>query len=264
MKATGQSAVEEKFLKYQEKLVREILHANAHLKLWERLQSYRASHLEELNQAPYFFNFTMQAHLDDALLTLSRILDKSNESLSIEKLINFIEQNIQIFSTEVFNKRMMQKPDYDEKWTVSHTPITTLEIYEDRRRLKDLEKPVENLRSWRDKVIAHTDLKFFRKDKIVSKKYPLEVQQLHEAIDTILKILNRYSRAYNSSTHLKDYVGEDDVRIIMDCIRFYIEEHRRKFEAELETLKNKKPNRKLCTWFHAINLKYINRKRNSR
>jgi hypothetical protein len=232
------SQKERLFQKYYDRLIVEALHAGAHLNLWERLEKYKAtSYIDELNQAPYFYTFTTKAHLENVLVTLSRILDRHEDSLSIWKFLDFAEQNRKIFSTGVFQQRMIQKPDYDEYWVKSHTPITLQEIEDDRERLAKLEQTVKNLDKWRNKVIAHTDRQFLLAGKIVSKEYPLQLQQLQEVIDTLFEILNRYSGAYDSSSYAEGYPGEDDIQFVMDCIRFYIQEQDRQIEAELEALK---------------------------
>ena len=128
---------EQLFKEYYDKLIWETMWARAHLKLWERLESYRTSYLKELNQAPHFFNLTMKAHRDDALLTLSRILDKSKgDPLTIWKFLNFIEQNKEIFSTQTFCQRMQDNPYYEDQ-VKSHVPITPKVIQEDRQKLEN-------------------------------------------------------------------------------------------------------------------------------
>lgn len=223
---------EEYFRKYYDRLIVEALHARAHLNLWERLEKYKAtSYIDELNQARYFFTFTIKAHLDDVLLTLSRILDRHEDSLSIWKFLDFAQQNCQIFSTEAFRQRMMQEPNYDEFWVKSHTPITLQEIEEDKQKLEKLEQTVNNLTTWRNKVIAHIDRQFLLSGRIVSEEYPMQLQQLQEVVETLFQILNRYSGAYNSSSYARSYPGEDDVQFVMDCIRFYIQEWKKQLEA---------------------------------
>ncbi len=224
------SQAEEYFQKYYDELMRQAINARAHLKLWERLEKYRSSYLKELNQAPHFFTFTMRAHLDDALMTSSRIMRKQKGALTIWKFLNFAEKNSEIFSDEAFSQRMKQKPDYDEDWGKSHTPITRKEIEEDKQKLSNLEHTINNLITWRDKVIAHIDRKFLVTGKIISKEYPLERQQLQEVIDTIVEILNRYSYAFNSSTFLEKIPGEDDVQYVMDFIRSHIQERKKQIE----------------------------------
>jgi len=231
------SQAEEYFQKYYDKLIWQTLYVRAHLKLWERLENYKSSHLKELNQAPHFFTFTIRAHLDDALMTLSRIIRKQKGALTIWKFLDFVEKNSGIFSNEAFSQRERRKPDYNERWVKSYTPITQKEIEEDKQKLLSLEHTINNLIIWRDKTIAHIDHKFLVTGKIISKEHPLQRQQIQEVIDTLVAILNRYSRAYNSSTFHEKFLGEDDVQSVMDCIRFYIQEQNRGIEAELETLK---------------------------
>ncbi len=227
------SQAEKYFQKYYDKLIWETIHARAHLKLWERLENYRASYLKELNQAPHFFTFTLKAHLDDTLVTLSRILDRRRrgDPLSIWKFLDFAEQNLGIFSNEAFSQRKRRKPDYNERWVKSHTPITQKEIEEDKQKLSSLKHTINNLIIWRDKVIAHIDQKFLVTGKIVSKEYPLQRQQLQETIDTLFNILNRYSYAYNASTFLEKIPGEDDVQHVVDSIRFNIQERKKQLEV---------------------------------
>ena len=48
------SKAEEYFQKYYDELMKQTRFARAHLKLWERLEDYKPSHLKELRQAPHF------------------------------------------------------------------------------------------------------------------------------------------------------------------------------------------------------------------
>jgi hypothetical protein len=236
---------EEYFQKYHDRLIQEALYARAHLELWERLEKYRATdYLDELNTAPYFFKFTTKAHLDDTLLTLSRILDRHEDSLSIWKFLNFAEQNLEIFSTQAFHQRVKQKPNYDEDWTKSHKPITPKEINEDRQKLASLEQVISNIKKWRDKLIAHMDQDVIKTNKVISKEYPLKLQQLQEVIDTLFQILNRYLVAFESSSFAEKIFHGDDIQFVMDCIRFYTEEQKKQMEAQLEALKKQASNKR--------------------
>ena len=230
------SQAEEYFQKYYDKLIWQTLYARAHLKLWERLESYKSNYLKELNQTPHFFTFTIRAHLDDALLTLSRILDKHEDSLSIWKFLDFVEQNHKIFSNQAFRQRIKGNPHY-ESLIKSHTPITLKEIEEDRQKLGSLKDTIDNIKEWRDTVLAHIDRKFYLKGKVISRKHPLQAQQLKRVINTLVKILNRYSAAYKSSTFLEKFPGEDDVQHVMDFIRFYIQEQNKQVKIQLEAFR---------------------------
>ena len=224
------SQAEEYFQKYYDKLIWETILARARLKLNEHLDNYRSSYLRELNQAPHFFKLTMVAHYDDALLTLSRILDRHEDSLSIWKFFNFVEQNRRIFSNQAFRQRMKENPNY-ASLIKSHTPITLKEVDEDRQKLGSLEDAISRIRELRDKVLAHTDRTFYLSGKITTKKYTFKRKKLYEVIATLIEILNRYSGAYNASSYSARFLGEDDVQYVMDFIRSHIQERKKQLEA---------------------------------
>ena len=159
-----QPTEEEKLFRgYYENLISEIIYARAHLQLWERLKNYTASdYIDELNCAPFFFQLTMKSHFDDALLTLSRILDQHEDSLSIWKFLNFAEQNLGIFSTQAFQRRMMHRPD----WFESHTPMKLEEIQEHRLTLYNSKQVIDNIKKWRDKRLAHFDRELHIKGRV--------------------------------------------------------------------------------------------------
>lgn len=177
-----------------------------------------------MNQAPHFFNLTIKSHSDDAFLTLSRILDKHEKALSIRKFLNFTEQNIDIFTTQAFEQRERHKPNFLEYWIENHKPVTPENIKEDRQKLKSLEHTIDDLITWRDKVLAHTDRKFLLKGIIIPKEHLPQPQRLQEIIEALDNILNRYSLAYDSSTYLVGFPSEDDVQFVMNSIRFHLKE----------------------------------------
>jgi len=217
---------EKQFLEYYQRLISEILQADAHFKLWKRLQNYRTDYLEELNQASFFFNFTIRAHLDAALIHIFKFFDKRKDSLSIWRFLDFIEKNLGIFSTESFSQRMVNNEWYETQVN-SHIPITFETVQEDRAKLTELECITRSLKTWRDKAIVHINKQFLLDGIDVAKQYPVKVEELEKTITALFGILNRYSRAYNSSTHARSWPGEDDIQAVMDSIRFRIQQERK-------------------------------------
>ena len=228
---------EKLFLKYYEKLIWDTILARAYLKLSERLDNYRSSYLRELKQAPHFFNLTMVAHYDYGRLILARIFDHQADSLSIWKFLNYIEQNCKMFSKEVFSQRMKNNPNY-ESLIESHTLITRKEVEEDREKLGSLEDTITQIKDLRDKILAHNDLRIIR-GGISTKKFSFPREKLYGVIDTLVEILNRYSRAYNSSVFLEKFLGEDDIQRVVDSIRFRIEERKKQLEELKKQTRNK-------------------------
>ena len=220
---------EQLFSKYYKELIWETIFARAHLKLSERLEKYKADYLKELNQAPHFFILTIRAHIDDALLTLSRILNVHKDSLNIWKFLNFVEQNREIFSEEVFSQRIKDNP-YHGSLVKSHKSVTCKEIEEDRRKLENLEDTITKVKDLRDTVLAHHDRRSIVRGRITAETHDVQREKLYEVIDSLVMTLNRYSSAYNSSSFSEKFSGEDDIHGIMDSIRFHIQERKKQLD----------------------------------
>ena len=222
-----QPTQEEKlFLKYYQGLIQETTYARAHFKLWERLEDSIVEYQHELNEARHFFNLTIKSHLDDAILTISRILDTDEESLSIWKFLCFVEQNISIFSMQSFQKHTM-KSEFHKELINNHLPITLEEIQKHRKDLDNLKQVMDKIKKWRDKRLAHLDRAFLLKGKNIK----FQRQQFNLIIDTIAHILNKYSSAYNASSWSIQFVDENDVQGILDAVRFRKNTRKKQIEA---------------------------------
>jgi len=218
---------EKKFSKYRKKLIEELTNARAYLNLSQHLVKYWSDNPDELSQAKHFFAFTTKAHLDCAILTLSRILIKSRDSLSIWKFLNFVESNRPVFFTDAFYQRVKHKPNYIEYWVKHHVPITSEEIQQLKKRIEELEELIRRIKGWRDKVIAHLDRTFYLREKRVSQEYPLRTEELQKIIETTLEILNRVSIAYDGKEYNIRIGDEWDIRAVVASIQLYRTEQER-------------------------------------
>ena len=117
----------------------------------------------------------------------------------------------------------MADKEWYETQVNSHIPIVLKTVQEDREKLKNLERITSNLKTWRDKAIAHIDKQFLLDGVDVAKQYPVKIGELGETITALFEILNRYSYAYNSSTWMRGWPGEDDIQTVVDSIRFRIQ-----------------------------------------
>ncbi len=214
---------EKRFLKYHERLVKELQHANLHFSLWKRLENYRADYLKELNQAHVFFRSTIEAHLEAALLHIFRVIDTHKDSVNIWTFLRFCDENQEIFSVEALSQH---RTDIDE----------------DKKKLETLRPITKNLKLWRNKAFAHIDEKFVQDEVDVVKQHPIEIGQVEETITTLFRILNRYLLAYGHPTWLIALPGEDDIQTVMDAIRLMIQEEENRIKKELEELSSKDDN----------------------
>lgn len=216
---------EETFIKYHQELRGELNNANWHFTILKYLQELKNTYRKELNQAPSFFGLTMYAHLLAALVQINKFFDKNEKHLSIRKFLDFIEQNLDIFSNETFEARMRKENRYESYIIKGHTEITLQKVEEDRKKINDL--PVTNIRHWRNTILVHIEQGRVLQGIDIMRKYPVKQNQVDDVINTLDKMLNEYLVAYDASTWAKDLAVKDGIKSVVDAIRFKLTETRR-------------------------------------
>ena len=222
--------LESKYEKYYNSIIREMINARMHLRLYKRLEEAREGYLKELNQAPGFFSFTIKAHLDAGLMHVFRVIKKQRSSITIWKFLDFVDSNLEpLFSRDAFSSRKGKDSFYEDRVT-GYRAVTTEDVKNDREKLDEFKQVIENIITWRDKKGAHIDEKFALKQIDVSKDYPVTLKELEDITMVIADILNRYSAAYDSSTYAVDMPGDYGVQVVLDAIRLHLEERQKQLE----------------------------------
>lgn len=216
---------EELFIKYHDKLREQLNLANGNFTIYKDLANLANEYMEEINQAPDFFGFTVNAHIFLSIIRLNTFFDKRRDNLSIRKFLDFIQSNLDIFSKQNFEKRLHNKGTYDNHWVETRNEVTK-DIVDNHRKIVD-DLPVISLRRWRNKIIAHLDAANVRKNVEVGKKYPIKINQVEIIINSLDDMLNYYFLAYDSTSWLKDMPFKDEIRSILDAIRSDLEARRK-------------------------------------
>jgi hypothetical protein len=216
-------AAEVKYGDYFYALRDEMHNALVHLKFYDLMQGARNDYQVELNEIWTFWGFTIDAHRDATILALSKMLEqrkKRNDSITIWKFLDFIENNLELFDREIYLKRCRSKYGYDDIARKIHKKLTPVNINSDRKRLEEYRRIIDNVMGWRDKKVAHNDSEFYFGNRRVSEEYPISSKQLAEIVEQLKKIFNKYSLAYDSVEYSFNVPGDDDVRLMLDAIRF--------------------------------------------
>lgn len=210
---------EEQFLKYHEKLRSELNKAYSHYEICKYIRGLGKDYLAELNEARTFFSLTADAHLFATVMSINRFIDKSKKSLKMDVFFKFVEGNLDIFSDVDFENRLRREGRYDEHWVREHVPVTSDMVRQDRKRLHDL--PIDNIREWRHKMLAHIEEEYVLKNVNVMQESPVKVEEIDRIIGTLDQILNRYLVAYDGSGwDIGLPPTEHQIRYIVDAIRF--------------------------------------------
>lgn len=212
------SLTEKRYVAYYRKLIQELLWADLHFKLWQRLGGLRKG----MPIGITFFSASQKAHYDAMLGHLFRVLDTNSKSLSIWKFLNYAESNIKIFSTQAFVQRNRKdtNSDYRSKY---HVPATNKNLKDDRIRLAELEEQLKVLKQLRDKVYAHADIRLIRSDSEVRLR-KLTIQETEKLITTVFEIIQRYSIAYDKSGYSRKWMDEDDINAVVEILNEGIQE----------------------------------------
>lgn len=225
-------AVEEKYEDYFYALRNEMQDALVHLKFYDLMQELSNDYQVELHKVWNFWEYTIDAHRDAAILYLSKMVEErknQRNSITMWKFLDFIENNLGLFDREICLKRCRSKYGYDDIARKNHKKLTPADVNSDRKSLEEYRKVIDNVIGWRDKKVAHNDRRFSFSNRRVSKEYPISSKQLTEIMGQLKKIFNKYSLAYDSVEYSFNVPGDDGVKLVLDAIRFQCGERERKW-----------------------------------
>lgn len=214
---------EEEFRRYHDRLRRELNEADWHFSVVEYISSASNEYLQELNQSPGFWGLTMKAHISSTLMHLNNLFGKGakEKHLHMRSFLDFVKENLDIFSHESFEKRLRTVSRYDELAAQFDPQIAVDKVEQDIEELKNL--PISGLKGWRNRILSHIDKDSVKEDIDIAKKYPVRTKHIVELIDTLHNMLNEYCLAFDFSTHSKDLTIENGIEYILEAVKFRLE-----------------------------------------
>ncbi|SRR5713101_6186507 len=121
----------------------ELLHEEGYMgwtyfRIWQQIVGYLDTHQKIGKDAPIFFSSTIFAHSGMAVLHLTRLLDHHKDAISLEHLLKLAEEHKDHFAHATADQVMGQ-------------------VRKDQTTLEDLRKRAKDIRTMRDKILAHLD-----------------------------------------------------------------------------------------------------------
>jgi len=142
----------------------------------------------------YFFMGCYFACLNESILTLSKLLSEDPKSISIYLLLNFAKKNPEVFSFATT----------DELMSAVHDHAKDLRKY---RKLKT------NIKSQRDKKLAHLDREHIYNPTDIQKKPDLDMNEVEDCYREIHRIINAFKcfvdRSELSLLNIEEEVPKD-------------------------------------------------------
>lgn len=126
-----------------------------------------------INCAHYFFGIAEESCIESAFLALSRIIVPHDDSISIQYLLNYAEQNHQVFSRA------------DRQLIMNY-------VGQHRQQLDSVSSLIANIKEQRDRTVAHLDRKHVTNPSAVYSHPPLDYTEFENIFRLLLRILNTY------------------------------------------------------------------------
>lgn len=207
---------DEEFNRLLEGLVENLLNANHHFRLYTKLEEALADYEQEINQCRGFWGLTISAHREVGILNLCRAYDGNKQSLSRERFLEVISENIELFSTSKFRDRLKDNPRLDSLSKYDRVPNFD-ELDEEKKSVSNKDPLVKKLTILRSNIVAHTN-----EGWLLNKKQdliPLTFEDVKELIDRGFRIFNKYRSLFEASTNASSLIGEDDYKTVLKYYR---------------------------------------------
>lgn len=201
-----------KLFRYAELLRGRYLHTLAAYKLFSEFNKLTApnvvgkrkaeSNVKVFNRYKYFILTSKEALRCFSLIELAKFFDEDDrkQTLSIQNIIHYAEKRIESFSKDEFNKyhedRIILPEIFKNYKTLSQEDLNKI-----KRRISHNKNRIKYLKNYRDKFLAHDDIK--KKEILINKK---DVQVLMNIVRNTVDLL--YRRLDFASNSYKNYEEE--------------------------------------------------------
>jgi hypothetical protein len=147
------------------------------------------------------------------LVELAKFFDKHNKTLTIKRLLRFLEQNLSSFSKDEFVK---YHPGILQPFIDHYKPITKSDIKRLRQRLQKNGPSISALRKYRNQFLAHDDL-----EKSEIKLNRKDIAALFRLIKAVLRLCHK---KLLSATWIYDSYDKQPV-LALDRVIESLQEH---------------------------------------
>jgi hypothetical protein len=151
------------------------------------------------SHSPHFFGLIHAACQDYAILALAKLFDKDKDSITIAYLLNYIQQNIDVFPDEQKDAMLRSLPEH-------------------RKILATIEPIVENIRGQRNRSLAHLDKKLVKGWSGVYKL--LDFREVRRIFVHLFSLLNFYQKCLGIVFFSMDFSAavKDDLEYLVGLI----------------------------------------------
>ena len=197
-----------KAMKWTEELRGRYLHTLAVFRIFERFRKLSApnvvgkrkakENVHTFSQHLYFFTPLQEAARCYFFIELAKFFDvnKKKQSLTIEMLLDLVDNHFSSFSKEKFLAHH-QNRDFIPELFASYEPFSRSDIRKIRKRLARNKKVITDLKTYRDKFLVHADLKK-EEIKITAVQIKVLLKIVKDTVDLYYRRLDFASNDYRN------------------------------------------------------------------
>lgn len=183
--------------------------ANTHFYIGRKLVETRPTLAREFDKSRDFWGYTIGAHIQATNFHLCRIYDDHSDDKRgrTHHLLRFVNEIDEAVLTEAQKRERLADLDFLQR--------------ENRVGTKQPDCDVAKLRTWRKKLIAHTDYDLATDGlDAFLKNHPLDFPQIQKLIDVGFAILKRWAAYYHFRGELKKISEfKDDYQFVLESVR---------------------------------------------
>ena len=201
----------------------ELFEANVHFLIFKEIHKRcqrPPGEITEASFAPGFWQFTLRAHSQTALMQLLRIYDQHKAGFHLLRLLQTVRDNPWLFSKSEIRKRLAGQPSAAELEKNTGSPDAD-QLENDIQFVSESNLKVKNLTLWRNKVTFHVDPRQVLAPKPFDLGHPLLYADVEELIAEGFKILNRYARYFDGSKFGTNFLHWNDVDFIFKALEHH-------------------------------------------
>ncbi|MBU0569621.1 hypothetical protein KKB40_02465 [Patescibacteria group bacterium] len=192
-------------------------------------KSKAAENVRTMDRYRNFFVIAQEALQHYFFLELGKLFDASDQSLHINKVVNFTEGNLKKLTVDAFKAynqdRQLLKELTERYKGVEHSDLTVIKDLLDKQK-----NTIEKLKTYRDSWVAHDDAKKPQRPGI-------SVQEIKDLFSTLKKILNTISGKLNDETWSYHHVEGDvknHVNLVIDHLRRFEPYRLKEIDADIK------------------------------
>jgi len=191
-------------------------------------KSEAGENVKTMGRYKNFFVIAQEALQQYFFLELGKLFDASNQSLHINKVINFTENNLKKLTVDAF-KAFNQDRQLLKELTERYKGVERSDLVAIKDLLDKQKSTIVKLKTYRDRWVAHDDAKKPQRPVI-------SAQEIKDLFNILKKILNTISDKLNDETWSYLHVEGDvknHVNLVIDHLRRFELYHLKEIDINL-------------------------------